>query len=238
MNHGRVTRVLCPAKVAVWYSRKNTFGAFEPICPSCVTFASQGRKKHPEGIVIDSLFFVSLPILFWARARECKDGFKKMPQPPMEEHITKMLEDLFAADESFADCYVVEVNQTNTRLEIFVDADSGMTFRKCQQMSRHVEAYLDEEQPLGEKYTLNVSSPGVDRPLKFQRQYVKNVGRNMKVKTTAGEEHEGKMIAAEDDAITLEAKVRIKEGKRKKTVVQQTKIAYADISKAIVKISF
>ncbi len=156
----------------------------------------------------------------------------------MEEHITKMLEDLFATSEDFADCFVVDVNQTNTRLEIFVDADSGMTFRKCQQMSRYVEAYLDEEQPLGEKYTLNVSSPGVDRPLKFQRQYVKNVGRSMKVKTIEGAEHEGKMIAADNDAITLEAKVRIKEGKRKKTVVQQTKIAYADINKAIVKISF
>lgn len=156
----------------------------------------------------------------------------------MEEHITKMLEDMFATSEDFTDCFVVDVNQTNVRLEIFVDSDSGMTFQKCQRISRFVEAYLDEEQPLGDKYTLNVSSPGVDRPLKFHRQYVKNVGRNLKVKTSAGEEHEGKMIAAEEDAITLEAKVRIQDGKRKKTVVQQTKIAYADINKATVKISF
>jgi ribosome maturation factor RimP len=156
----------------------------------------------------------------------------------MEEHITKMLEDMFATSEDFADCFVVDVNQTNVRLEIFVDADSGITFPKCQRISRFVEAYLDEEQPLGDKYTLNVSSPGVDRPLKFHRQYVKNVGRNLKVKTTAGEEHEGKMIVADDEAITLEAKVRIKDGKRKKTIVQQTKIAYADINKATVKISF
>lgn len=157
---------------------------------------------------------------------------------PMEEHVTSMLEEMFATSEEFTDCFVVDVNQTNTKLEIFIDADSGMTFRKCQQISRFVEAYLDEEQPLGEKYTLNVSSPGVDRPLKFQRQYVKNIGRNMKVTTNEGDDHEGKMISADEEKITLEAKVRVKEGKRKKTVVQQTEIAYADIKKAKVKISF
>jgi len=156
----------------------------------------------------------------------------------MEEHITKMLEKLFAEDETFADCFVVDVNQTNTKLEIFVDADSSMTFRRCQQISRFVEAYLDEEQPLGEAYTLNVSSPGVTRPLKFHRQYVKNVGRSLKVVTNDKETHEGKLTAAEADHIVLEAKVRVKEGKRKKTVMRETKVAYADIKKAIVKISF
>lgn len=156
----------------------------------------------------------------------------------MEEHVTNMLEEMFATSEDFTDCFVVDINLMNTKLDIFIDADSEMTFRKCQQISRFVEAYLDEEQPLGEKYTLNVGSPGIDRPLKFQRQYVKNIGRSMKVKTNEGEEHEGKMIAVDEERITLEAKVRIKEGKRKKTVVQQTEIAYSDIKKAKVKISF
>jgi ribosome maturation factor RimP len=156
----------------------------------------------------------------------------------MEEHITGMLEEMFTTSEDFTDCFVVDVNQSNTKLEIFVDADSSMTFRKCQRISRFVEAYLDEEQPLGEKYTLNVSSPGVTRPLKFHRQYVKNVGRKMEVTTEDGETHAGIMTTAEADHLVLEAKVRIKEGKRKKTVVQETKISYADIKKAIVKISF
>jgi ribosome maturation factor RimP len=156
----------------------------------------------------------------------------------MEEHITGMLEEMFATSEDFTDCFVVDITLSKTKLDVFVDADSSMTFRRCQRISRFVEAYLDEEQPLGEKYTLNVSSPGVDRPLKFHRQYVKNVGRNMEVTTEDDEKHTGKMTAAEADHLVLEAKVRIKEGKRKKTVVQETKISYADIKKAIVKISF
>jgi ribosome maturation factor RimP len=156
----------------------------------------------------------------------------------MEEHVTNMLEEMFATSEDFTDCFIVDVSLVSTKLDVFIDADSEMTFRKCQQISRFVEGYLDEEQPLGEKYTLNVGSPGISRPLKFQRQYVKNIGRSMKVKTNEGEKHEGKMISADDEKIVLEAKVRIKEGKRKKTVVQQTEIAYANIKEAKVKISF
>ena len=156
----------------------------------------------------------------------------------MEEHITGMLENMFAANEEFSDCFVVDVNQTNTKLEIFVDADSGMTFGKCQRISRFVEAYLDEEQPLGASYTLNVSSPGVDRPLKFLRQYRKNIGRNLDVTTTEGDKHTGKLIVVEDDHLVLEAKVRRQEGKRKKTVIEETKVPFDTIKKAIVKISF
>lgn len=149
-----------------------------------------------------------------------------------------MLEDYFAAEEDFADCFVVDVTQSATRLEVFVDSDSAMTFRKCQRISRFLEAWLDEEQPLGEKYTLNVSSPGVDRPLKFHRQYVKNLGRTLDVTTTEGEKYKGELKAVEDDHIVLTAKVRRKEGKRKVTVVEDTEITYETIKKAIVKISF
>ena len=149
-----------------------------------------------------------------------------------------MLEEYFATEEDFADCFVVDVTQSASRLEVFVDSDSGMTFRKCQRISRYLEAWLDEEQPLGEKYTLNVSSPGVDRPLKFHRQYVKNIGRTLEVTTTAGEKTKGELKAVEEEAIVLTAKVRRKEGKRKVTVIEDSQIPFTDIKKAIVKISF
>jgi len=152
--------------------------------------------------------------------------------------ITEMLNNYFVEEEDFHDCFVVEVHQSNTKLDIFVDSDSGMTFRKCQRISRFVEAYLDEEQPLGEKYTLNVSSPGVDRPLKFHRQYLKNIGRTLEITTTEDEQYKGQLKTVETDHLILEAKVRRKEGKRKKTVTEETEIAFAAIKKSIVKISF
>src|SRR5690625_6104146 len=60
-------------------------------------------------------------------------------------------------------------------------SDSGMTLAKCQAFSRHIESYLDETLVLGEKYELDVSSPGLDRPLKLVRQYHNNIGRDLKV---------------------------------------------------------
>ena len=119
-----------------------------------------------------------------------------------------------------------------------MDSDSRLPLEKCQRISRHLEAYLDEEQPLGESYVLEVSSPGVDRPLKFARQYVKNVGRTLEVTTVEGDRVSGLLTRADAAGIVLEAKVRRQEGKRKRTVVEQTSLAYGDIKKAIVKITF
>lgn len=152
--------------------------------------------------------------------------------------ITEMLENYFTDEEDFQDCFVVDVNHSNTKLDVFVDSDSAMTFRKCQRISRFIEAYLDEAQPLGEQYTLNVSSPGVDRPLKFQRQYVKNVGRTLEVTTTEGDTYKGLLKSVTPDHLLLTFKVRRKEGKRKKTVEEEVEIAFDAIKKSIVKTSF
>lgn len=156
----------------------------------------------------------------------------------MVDKVTTLLENYFIAEEGFADCYVVEVHQPANRLEVFVDSDSAMTFRKCQRISRFLEAWLDEEQPLGEAYTLNVSSPGVDRPLKFTRQYEKNLGRTLEVTTTEGDKYKGELRTVTEEGIVLTAKVRRKVGKRKVTVVEDTPLAFDLIRKAIVKISF
>jgi ribosome maturation factor RimP len=156
----------------------------------------------------------------------------------MEATIANLLDEYFATEEDLRDCFVVEINQSNKTLDVFVDSDSGMSFAKCQRISRHLEGYLDEEKPLGEDYTLNVSSPGVDRPLKFHRQYVKNIGRTLEVTTTDGDTYSGELLSATPSEITLSVKRRIKEGKRKKTVVEDIQIATDAIQKSIVKISF
>lgn len=156
----------------------------------------------------------------------------------MEAQITDLLQQLFTSDEEFADCFVVDVSHTGRKLEIFVDSDSPMTFGKCQRISRYLEGYLDEEKPLGEEYRLDVSSPGVDRPLKFYRQYLKNIGRTLEVTTTEGETYSGQLKAATPTEIVLETKQRVKEGKRKKTVVEDVTVAHDAIKKSIVKISF
>lgn len=70
------------------------------------------------------------------------------------------------------------------------------------------------------------------------RQYHKNIGRKIEVKTKEGEKRTGTLVSASDTEITIEEKVRIKEGKRKKTQVIQTVIPFDNIDKTVVQISF
>jgi ribosome maturation factor RimP len=67
-------------------------------------------------------------------------------------------------------------------LEIFVDEDSGVTTEKCAEISRDVSKALDESKILGGSYTLVVSSPGLDRPLKTPAQFRRSIGRRLRIR--------------------------------------------------------
>ncbi len=145
------------------------------------------------------------------------------------------------SEEGFEDCFLVELvfNDKIKKLEVFIDADNGLAFDRCQKVSRYLESYIDEHNILGEKYILEVSSPGISRPLVFLRQYVKNVGRKVEVTMNDGTQIEGTLThAGPEDNITLEYETKRKEGKKniKEQIVQT--INLADIKKTIVKISF
>ena len=156
----------------------------------------------------------------------------------IESRIQALLEEKFR-EEGFTDCFLLEVKlHANNKLDVFIDSDTGVTFETCQRISRHLEQHLDEGQWLGEKYILEVSSPGVGRPLKLRRQFPKNLGRQLEVSLLDGNSQTGQLIAVGDQAITLEATVKVKEGKRNVKQTQQTEIPFDQIKKAVVKISF
>lgn len=142
-------------------------------------------------------------------------------------------------EEGFTDCFLVDMNlSASNKLEVFVDSDSGITFKKCQQISRFLEKPIDEEGWLGEKYTLEVSSPGISRPLKFPRQYPKNIGRKLEVKLLEGAKKTGTLTKVEPPLIILEEKIRVKEGKKKVNKIVQHEIPFESIKQARVKVSF
>jgi len=142
-------------------------------------------------------------------------------------------------EEEFTDCFLVDIHlSAGNKLEVFVDSDSGITFKKCQRISRFLEKPIDEEGWLGEKYTLEVSSPGTSRPLKFLRQYPKNIGRKLEVKLLEGATKKGTLTKVEPSLIVLEEKIRVKEGKKKVNKIIQYEIPFESIKQARVKISF
>lgn len=121
--------------------------------------------------------------------------------------VERLLAEKFAEAE-FQDCFLVDIeySKVNNKLQVFIDSDSDFGFEKCRKISRHLESYFDENEVLGPKYTLEVSSPGLSRPLKFKRQYVKNTGRVLKVQLKEGGSLEGKIKEADEESVVLEIK--------------------------------
>jgi ribosome maturation factor RimP len=157
--------------------------------------------------------------------------------------VRDWLEEKFASEEAFSGCYVVDLQLSGSKLAVFTDSDNGLTLDMCRQISRFLEERIEEAGLMPEKYTLEVSSPGLDRPLTLPRQYLKNIGRSLKVHLIPEAEGtaeivEGKLIAATEAGIELEyEEVTREKGKKKKTVIKR-EIAFSDIDKSFVLISF
>ncbi|KKY02590.1 MULTISPECIES: ribosome maturation factor RimP [Paraclostridium] len=67
-------------------------------------------------------------------------------------------------------------------LRIFIDKDGGVSLNDCEVVTRAINPILDEKDPIKENYFLEVSSPGLDRPLKKEKDFVRYAGRDVEVK--------------------------------------------------------
>jgi len=155
----------------------------------------------------------------------------------MENKITELVEKAFVELE-YDDCFIVDIKVNNTKVEVFLDSDSSITFLHCRKVSRIIEAVLDEKQWLGEKYTLDVSSAGIGRPLKFLRQYTKNIGRKAEVRTIEDEKVKGTLTAADAEKVTISYEETVKEGKKKKKIMVDRDIPMESVKETRIKISF
>jgi ribosome maturation factor RimP len=133
--------------------------------------------------------------------------------------------------------FLVEVSiDEHNNINILADTDEGITIEQLKMVSRNVEGNLDREK---EDYTLTVSSPGLGRPLDVYRMYVKNIGREVKVKTTADKKYQGILDVIDENTIELSWKTREPKpvGKGKVAVEKKERIAMQDIKETRLKIS-
>jgi ribosome maturation factor RimP len=113
-----------------------------------------------------------------------------------------------------------------------VDGDQGITIDDCAAVSRELNGLLESEIP--DSYTLEVTTPGLDHPLKLARQYQKNVGRQVKVVRKDKSIVTGSLKQTEEEKIVIETEI----GQGKKTEVKIIEIPFTDIEKAFVTVSF
>jgi len=128
----------------------------------------------------------------------------------------------------------VKIKPTNN-VKVFIDGDRGISIEKCVQFNRKLYKMIEISAifPPGE-FSLEVSSPGVDEPLKLLRQYSKNIGRSVEVIFNDGTKKEGKLThVAESDIIIEQVS-----GKGKKAFTQQIVIPFNNIKTTTVQIKF
>ncbi len=144
------------------------------------------------------------------------------------------------SEERFASCFLVElILHPNDKLEVFIDCEGGVTFDRCRQLSRALEEVLDEELWLGERYVLEVSSPGVGRPLKHKRQYALNVGRKLRLQLRDGREFTGRLQGVDEQGLSVLPLVGGRKGRPPvKKQLEPVAIGFDEIVAAKVEVEF
>ena len=147
----------------------------------------------------------------------------------MEERVVSLIgaeKDLFLVE--------IRIKPTNN-VKIYIDGDQGVSVDKLVSYNRKLYRQLEEEGvfPDGD-FSLELSSPGLDEPLKMHRQYVKNIGRPVEVILNDGIKQEGVLKAVTEEAIEVESTT----GKGKKAITAQLTIPFIQIKSTKIQIKF
>ncbi|MBX0291345.1 ribosome maturation factor [Hymenobacter sp. HSC-4F20] len=149
--------------------------------------------------------------------------------------LSELLQDSLPTDGSL---FVVDLTVSDAvrpKVTVTLDGEQGVGIDECAQVSRRLARRVDEEYGEDASYTLEVTSPGADQPLRDPRQYTRHVGRSLALKLTDGTEKTGALEAVEAEGIQL-AEV-VKEKSKKKTLPAAL-VPFASIQEAKVVISF
>jgi ribosome maturation factor RimP len=133
--------------------------------------------------------------------------------------------------------FLVDVTvRPGNRITVYVDSFKGVTIDECKAVSRHIESIFSREV---EDYELEVSSPGLDNPLKLPVQFIKNIGRQIDVLRTDGVKSTGRLVLANDEIVRLEIGIMERDSKTGKKIMvpKELDIKHNEIKSAKVVVS-
>ena len=132
------------------------------------------------------------------------------------------------------DYFLVEVKiSSSNEITVLFDKEGGVIIRDCLYVSRHIEANLDRGI---EDYQLTVCSPGIDKAFVVPEQYVKNIGRDVKIRTTEKDKVKGKLLSYSDENVVVETSKKQK--KKKELIIEQVAIPTNKIKETKLIIKF
>ena len=154
----------------------------------------------------------------------------------VEQQIERLEELTNAVLANQADLFLVNIKiKPTNNVKLFVDADNGITIETLTQLNRTLYKQIEESGlfPSGD-FSLEVSSPGLDEPLKLNRQYKKNIGRYVETILKDGGKKEGKLVDVTDDGFVIE----IETGKGKKKETKTESLLFDQIKSTKIQIKF
>lgn len=156
----------------------------------------------------------------------------------LQDQIKSWVEDFLEAEYFVVDI-LFQQKLNRAKLTILVDGDQGIGVDKCAEISRYLADKIEELDLIDLAYVLEVSSPGVDKPLTLSRQYLKNVGRQLKIQLNNGSEQVAVLQAVDLNNQSITILPESKGKKDKKNIESESiTLALAEIKKANVLVSF
>ena len=101
--------------------------------------------------------------------------------PEISEKLKSLLAPVLEQRQAFLIDVVVRNERGGKLVQVFVDTDIGVTIEQCSEISRELAGEIERKNVIETSYRLEVSSPGIDKPLRLLRQYRKNIGRRFNV---------------------------------------------------------
>ena len=150
----------------------------------------------------------------------------------LEKAVATRVKDILAELPGY---FLVEtgIKPTNN-VKVFVDADHGAAIDQISKINRVLYKWMEESFFPNGDFSIEVSSPGLEEPLKLDRQYLKNIGRHVEVVLKNGLKTEGKLIAVLEDEVTVEEE----RGKGKKKELIEHKILKQEIKTTKIQVRF
>lgn len=110
-----------------------------------------------------------------------------------------------------SDLFLVDIKVlTNGKIEIFADGKTNITIDECAKISRHIYHFLEEHHLLSDNLSLDVSSPGMDEPLKVPQQFQKQLNKQVDVVLKNGLKITGELIGADEQGIKVNEIIKVK----------------------------
>jgi ribosome maturation factor RimP len=146
----------------------------------------------------------------------------------LQEHIEALANKTLEG----TDIFITDVKvSTGNVITVTIDSETSLTIDDCIKVSRSIESSLDRDE---EDFELRVTSYGADQPIRFQKQYKKNIGRQLEIILSDDTKITGTLTDVNESTIELE----IKESKKKNAASVKTLLAIKEIKEAKVILSF